>query len=79
LNHRMLFRDAGVLQRQIRDVLVATCKPAATLIQLYRIEEVFLLEDIHPPLLLGGRFACFSWLVVLEDTGGARDGVCFFG
>jgi hypothetical protein len=79
LDHCMLFRNAGMLQCHICNVLVSACKPTATLVQLHGIEKVFLLEDIHPPLLFSWRLACFCWLVVLENSACASDSVRFFG
>jgi hypothetical protein len=60
-------------------VLISAGEPTATLIQLHRVEKILLLEDIHPPLLLSGRLACFCWLMILENSTCAGDGVGFFG
>lgn len=47
--------------------------------QVYRVEQIFTLEDVDPPLLGGRWFAPFRRLVVFEYGRCTRDGVGFFG
>lgn len=75
----VLLRNARVLQSQVCNVLISAGKPTATLIQLHSVEQILLLEDIHPPLLFSRRLACFCRLMIFEDSACASDGVGFFG
>ena len=49
------------------------------MVQLHSVEEILLLEDIHPPLLFSGRLACFCWFVVFENSVRARNSVGLLG
>lgn len=51
LNDGVLFGAAGVLQQVVDDGFVAAKQPARLLVQVDRLDNVALLEDIHPPRL----------------------------
>lgn len=77
LNDGMLLRNTGVLEQEIRHLGIAAHKPDAAFVQVDGVEQILLLEHVHPPLLFGRGLASFRGLVVFEDGVGALDGVGF--